>query len=75
MLRQQGGVVSRFVELHNDDLDNLSLADRATIANMAPKYWVCDRHAGLLYYVARELAKSGRTTYHLVALAARPRST
>ena len=37
MLRQQG-VVGKFVEFYGDGLDNLSLADRATIANMAPEY-------------------------------------
>ncbi|MFQ5533689.1 MAG: aconitate hydratase AcnA [Sphingomonadales bacterium] len=37
MLRQQG-VVGKFVEFHGPGLDELSLADRATIANMAPEY-------------------------------------
>ncbi|MGH7185004.1 MAG: aconitate hydratase AcnA, partial [Pseudomonadota bacterium] len=37
MLRQKG-VVGRFVEFHGVGLDSLSLADRATIANMAPEY-------------------------------------
>ncbi len=32
------GVVGKFVEFFGDGLDNLSLADRATIANMAPEY-------------------------------------
>jgi aconitate hydratase len=32
------GVVGKFVEFHGDGLDHLSLADRATIANMAPEY-------------------------------------
>jgi aconitate hydratase len=32
------GVVGRFVEFYGPGLDNLSLADRATIANMAPEY-------------------------------------
>lgn len=32
------GVVGRFVEFYGDGLDYLSLADRATIANMAPEY-------------------------------------
>ncbi|MGL9725610.1 MAG: aconitate hydratase AcnA [Wolbachia sp.] len=32
------GVVGRFVEFYGDGLDCLSLADRATIANMAPEY-------------------------------------
>lgn len=32
------GVVGKFVEFYGNGLDNLSLADRATIANMAPEY-------------------------------------
>jgi aconitate hydratase len=37
MLRKQG-VVGKFVEFFGPGLDNLTLADRATIANMAPEY-------------------------------------
>ena len=37
MLRQKG-VVGKFVEFYGPGLDHLSLADRATIANMAPEY-------------------------------------
>jgi aconitate hydratase len=37
MLRQHG-VVGKFVEFFGGGLDNLPLADRATIANMAPEY-------------------------------------
>ena len=37
MLRRHG-VVGKFVEFFGDGLDALSLADRATIANMAPEY-------------------------------------
>jgi len=37
MLRQKG-VVGKFVEFYGEGLDHLSLADRATIANMAPEY-------------------------------------
>ena len=37
MLRQHG-VVGKFVEFYGDGLDVLPLADRATIANMAPEY-------------------------------------
>ena len=32
------GVVGKFVEFYGDGLANLSLADRATISNMAPEY-------------------------------------
>ena len=37
MLRAHG-VVSKFVEFYGEGLDHLPLADRATIANMAPEY-------------------------------------
>ena len=37
MLREKG-VVSKFVEFYGEGLDRLPLADRATIANMAPEY-------------------------------------
>ena len=37
MLRKKG-VVGKFVEFFGSGLDQLSLADRATIANMAPEY-------------------------------------
>ncbi|MSO66061.1 MAG: aconitate hydratase AcnA [Alphaproteobacteria bacterium] len=37
ILRKKG-VVNKFVEFFGSGLDNLSLADRATIANMAPEY-------------------------------------
>ena len=37
MLRKKG-VVGKFVEFYGDGLNALSLADRATIANMAPEY-------------------------------------
>ncbi len=37
MLRKKG-VVGKFVEFYGDGLAKLSLADRATIANMAPEY-------------------------------------
>ncbi|APX91843.1 aconitate hydratase 1 [Halomonas sp. 1513] len=37
MLRNKG-VVGKFVEFYGDGLDDLPLADRATIANMSPEY-------------------------------------
>ena len=37
-LLREKGVVGKFVEFYGDGLDNLPLADRATIANMAPEY-------------------------------------
>ena len=37
MLREKG-VVGKFVEFHGEGVRNMPLADRATIANMAPEY-------------------------------------
>jgi aconitate hydratase len=37
MLRKHG-VVEKFVEFYGEGLDSMSVADRATIANMAPEY-------------------------------------
>jgi aconitate hydratase len=37
MLRKKG-VVGKFVEFYGEGVSNISLADRATIANMAPEY-------------------------------------
>jgi aconitate hydratase len=37
MLRKKG-VVDKFVEFYGPGVKNLSLADRATISNMAPEY-------------------------------------
>ena len=37
MLRKKG-VVGKFVEFYGDGLNHLSLADRATVSNMAPEY-------------------------------------
>lgn len=37
MLRKKG-VVGKFVEFYGDGLSHLSLADRATVSNMAPEY-------------------------------------
>ena len=35
---RKANVVGKFVEFHGDALDRLSIADRCTIANMAPEY-------------------------------------
>ena len=37
MLRE-AGVVGKFVEFYGPGLDNMTIPDRATIANMAPEY-------------------------------------
>ena len=35
---RENGVVGKFVEFYGNGLSKLSLADRATISNMAPEY-------------------------------------
>src|SRR5690606_13542289 len=57
MLRQKG-VVGKFVEFYGPGVKELSLADRATIANMAPEYGAT---VGL-FPVAEETLRSLKTT-------------
>ncbi|MGD9538294.1 MAG: aconitate hydratase AcnA [Alphaproteobacteria bacterium] len=63
MLRKKG-VVGKFVEFYGPGLDHLALADRATIANMAPEYgatcgfFPIDRETiNYLSFTAREPAR------------------
>ena len=69
MLRQHG-VVGKFVEFYGEGLERLPLADRATIANMAPEYGAtCG-----LFPIDREtldyLRLSGRTPERLALIEA-----
>ena len=59
MLRAHG-VVGKFVEFHGDGLDHLPLADRATIANMAPEYGATCGFFPVDAETLRYLALSGR---------------
>ncbi len=60
MLRELG-VVGKFVEFFGDGLDNLPLADRATIANMAPEYGATCGLFPIDDEMIRYLELSGRT--------------
>ncbi|HTD11115.1 MAG TPA: aconitase family protein, partial [Steroidobacteraceae bacterium] len=60
MLRKKG-VVDKFVEFHGDGLANLPLADRATIANMAPEYGSTCGIFPIDTETVRYLELSGRT--------------
>ncbi len=64
MLRKKG-VVEKFVEFYGSGLSSLSLADRATIANMAPEYGATmgffPVDAGTLQY----LRETGRADDHI----------
>ncbi len=69
MLRQKG-VVSKFVEFYGPGLDSLSLADRATIANMAPEYGATCGFFPVDDETMRYLAMSGRETDRLALVEA-----
>ncbi len=60
MLRRHG-VVGKFVEFHGTGLDHLPLADRATIANMAPEYGATCGFFPVDAETIRYLALSGRS--------------
>ncbi|VFM96373.1 MAG: aconitate hydratase [Candidatus Kentron sp. G] len=60
MLRTHG-VVGKFVEFFGDGLDHLSLADRATLANMAPEYGATCGIFPIDEETLRYLALSGRS--------------
>ncbi|MDR3373555.1 MAG: aconitate hydratase AcnA [Ancalomicrobiaceae bacterium] len=60
MLRKKG-VVGKFVEFFGTGLDNLTLADRATIANMAPEYGATCGFFPVDGETVRYLTFSGRT--------------
>src|ERR1043165_991410 len=59
MLRQKG-VVGRFVEFYGPGLDSMTVADRATIANMAPEYGATCGFFPLDQETCRYLEFSGR---------------
>jgi len=60
MLRKRG-VVEKFVEFYGDGLSQLSLADRATIANMAPEYGATCGFFPVDDETLRYLNRTGRT--------------
>ncbi|KAB2543568.1 aconitate hydratase [Salipiger aestuarii] len=59
MLREKG-VVGKFVEFYGPGLDNLPLAQRATIANMAPEYGATCGFFPIDAETIRYLEQSGR---------------
>ena len=61
------GVVGRFVEFHGPGLDGLPVADRATVANMAPEYGATCVYFPIDRAVVDYLAFTGRDA-HRVAL-------
>nr|WP_197077619.1 aconitate hydratase AcnA [Hyphomicrobium sp. 99] len=66
MLRKKG-VVNKFVEFFGPGLDSMSLADRATIANMAPEYGATCGFFPVDKETVNYLTMSGRDS-HRIAL-------
>src|SRR6516164_2376267 len=64
MLRAKG-VVGKFVEFYGPGVANLSLADRATIANMAPEYGATIGFFPIDSETLNYLRLSGRDTEHV----------
>ena len=60
-LLRRVGVVDKFVEFFGDGLDHLSLADRATVANMAPEYGATVAYFPIDAITLRFLRTTGRS--------------
>jgi aconitate hydratase len=64
------GVVGKFVEFHGDGLQHLPLADRATIANMAPEYGTTCGIFPIDAEAVNYLRLSGRSEEHIALVEA-----
>lgn len=64
-LLRKKGVVGKFVEFYGAGLSNLSLADRATVANMAPEYGATVGFFPVDEEALRYLAQTGREEAHI----------
>ncbi|HET9980843.1 MAG TPA: aconitate hydratase AcnA [Ktedonobacterales bacterium] len=64
MLRQHG-VVNEFVEFCGDGLSSLSVADRATLANMCPEYGATAAYFPVDHLTLRYLEMSNREPEHI----------
>jgi aconitate hydratase len=69
MLREKG-VVGKFVEFFGDGLDNLPLADRATLGNMSPEFGSTCAIFPIDGETLRYLELSGRTAEHIALIEA-----
>ena len=69
MLRERG-VVGKFVEFYGEALEHLPLADRATIANMAPEYGATCGIFPVDSETLRYLSLSGRDPEHIALVEA-----
>lgn len=64
MLRKHG-VVGKFVEFYGDGLSNMSLPDRATIANMSPEYGATMGFFPMDDEAMRYMRRTGRPEEHV----------
>lgn len=64
MLRQKG-VVGKFVEYFGSGLESLTLADRATIANMSPEYGATVGFFPVDYWTLEYLHSTGRSPHQV----------
>src|SRR5205085_5855846 len=64
-LLRKFGVVEKFVEFYGEGLSNMSLADRATIANMAPEYGATMGFFPVDEQTLAYLRQTGRTQEHI----------
>ena len=67
---RERGVVGKFVEFYGDGLEHLPLADRATIANMAPEYGATCGIFPVDGETLRYLGLSGRDPEHIALVKA-----
>jgi len=64
-LLRKFGVVEKFVEFYGDGLSHMSLADRATIANMAPEYGATIGFFPVDEQTLAYLRQTGRSADHI----------
>ncbi|WP_420718562.1 aconitate hydratase AcnA [Streptomyces sp. NRRL S-813] len=69
-LLRRHGVVGKFVEFHGHGAARLSLADRATLANMAPEYGATCGYFPIDDETLRYLRFTGRTAGHVALVEA-----
>ncbi|MEM7073292.1 MAG: aconitate hydratase AcnA, partial [Pseudomonadota bacterium] len=67
---REAGVVSKFVEFFGPGLDHLTLADRATIANMAPEYGATCGIFSIDQETMRYLHLTGRSPHQIACVEA-----
>lgn len=59
------GVVGKFVEVFGEGLDNLTVADRATISNMSPEFGCTDTHWPIDDQTLAYMRKTNRSEDHI----------